>query len=70
MEGLDTFRGAVDPSKYQNYILTMLFLKYVSDVWHDHYDKVKKVYGDDQERILQAAEARMLPVLPSPQFSS
>ncbi|MGW8179704.1 MAG: type I restriction-modification system subunit M N-terminal domain-containing protein, partial [bacterium] len=28
----DTFRGTVDPSEYKNYILVMLFLKYVSDV--------------------------------------
>jgi type I restriction enzyme M protein len=29
----DTFRGAIDPSEYKNYILVMLFLKYISDVW-------------------------------------
>ena len=34
----DTFRGTVDPSIYKDYVLTMLFLKYVSDVWQDHYD--------------------------------
>ena len=28
----DTFRGVIDPSQYKDYILTMLFLKYVSDV--------------------------------------
>jgi type I restriction-modification system DNA methylase subunit len=32
----DTFRGTVDPSEYKNYILVMLFLKYISDVWQDH----------------------------------
>ena len=29
----DTFRGVIDPSQYKDYILTMLFLKYVSDVY-------------------------------------
>lgn len=29
----DTFRGLIDPSQYKDYILTMLFLKYVSDVY-------------------------------------
>jgi len=47
----DTFRGVVDPSQYKDYILVMLFLKYISDVWKDHYQKYKKQYGDDDERI-------------------
>ena len=34
----DTFRGTVDPSEYKNYILVMLFVKYVSDVWRDRYE--------------------------------
>jgi type I restriction enzyme M protein len=33
----DTFRGVVDPSIYKDYVLTMLFLKYLSDVWKDHH---------------------------------
>jgi type I restriction enzyme M protein len=47
----DTFRGTVDPSEYKNYILVMLFVKYISDVWQDHYDTYKQEYGDDVERI-------------------
>jgi type I restriction-modification system DNA methylase subunit len=35
----DTFRGTVDPSEYKNYILVMLFVKYISDVWQDKYDQ-------------------------------
>ena len=35
----DTFRGVVDPSEYKIYILTFLFLKYLSDVWKDRYEK-------------------------------
>lgn len=31
----DTFRGTVDPSIYKDYVLTMLFLKYISDIWQD-----------------------------------
>ncbi|WP_047129124.1 type I restriction-modification system subunit M [Xanthomonas arboricola] len=42
----DTFRGTVDPSVYKDYVLTMLFLKYVSDVWQDHYDDYKTKHGD------------------------
>lgn len=47
----DTFRGAFDSSEYKNYILVFLFLKYLSDVWKDHYDEYKKQYGDDEELI-------------------
>ncbi|GAB5444332.1 MAG: type I restriction-modification system subunit M [Fuerstiella sp.] len=47
----DTFRGAVDPSEYKNYILVMLFVKYISDVWQDHYETLKAEYADDEERI-------------------
>jgi len=47
----DTFRGVVDPSIYKDYVLTMLFLKYISDVWQDHYDKYKEEHGDHPELI-------------------
>jgi type I restriction enzyme M protein len=44
----DTFRGTVDPAEYKNYILVMLFVKYISDVWQDHYADYKKQYGDEE----------------------
>ncbi len=47
----DTFRGVVDPAQYKDYILVMLFLKYISDVWQDHYKDYQKRYGDDDVRI-------------------
>jgi type I restriction enzyme M protein len=47
----DTFRGTIDPSEYKNYILVMLFLKYISDVWAEHYEQLRATYGDDDRRI-------------------
>ncbi|MCG3208344.1 MAG: hypothetical protein FOGNACKC_01947 [Anaerolineae bacterium] len=47
----DTFRGTIDPSEYKNYILVMLFVKYISDVWQDHYDALKQQHGDNEELI-------------------
>jgi|AntAceMinimDraft_5_1070358.scaffolds.fasta_scaffold02759_5 type I restriction enzyme M protein len=49
----DTFRGAFDSSEYKNYILVFMFLKYLSDVWQDHYNKYQEQYGDDNELILR-----------------
>ena len=47
----DTFRGVIDAANYKDYILTILFLKYISDVWQDHYNKYREQYGDDETRI-------------------
>jgi len=47
----DTFRGTVSADTYKDFILTMLFLKYISDVWQDHYDGYKKEHGDEPELI-------------------
>jgi type I restriction enzyme M protein len=47
----DTFRGVIDPVQYKDYILVTLFLKYISDVWQDHYDLYCAQFGDDEERI-------------------
>lgn len=52
-EACDTFRGVVDPSIYKDYVLTMLFLKYISDVWQDHYEEYKKKFGDKPELITE-----------------
>ena len=47
----DTFRGTISADTYKDFILTMLFLKYISDVWQDHYDSYRMEYGDEPELI-------------------
>ena len=47
----DSFRGSMDSSEYKNYILVFMFLKYLSDVWKDHYEEYKAQYGEDEELI-------------------
>jgi len=59
----DTFRGTVDPSIYKDFILTMLFLKYISDVYQDEYETLVAQYGDNPE-LIQAMMAKQRFVLP------
>ncbi|MEH8160248.1 MULTISPECIES: type I restriction-modification system subunit M [Aeromonas] len=47
----DTFRGTISADTYKDFVLTMLFLKYISDVWQDHYDGYQAQYGDEPELI-------------------
>ncbi|POB13850.1 type I restriction-modification system subunit M [Halobacteriovorax sp. DA5] len=45
----DTFRGILNATDYKNYILIMLFIKYISDTWEEHYEELKKKYKDDDQ---------------------
>jgi len=50
----DTFRGALDPANYKDYILTMLFVKYMSDLWLDMKTDYEKRYAGDKVRVERA----------------
>lgn len=50
----DTFRGVIDPSQYKDYILTMLFLKYVSDVNKSKFNEYLERYEGDADRAKRA----------------
>lgn len=52
----DTFRGSIDPSVYKDYVLTMLFIKYLSDVHDDKFAAYLEKYGGDKERAKRAME--------------
>jgi type I restriction enzyme M protein len=52
----DTFRGVVDPAEYKNYILVMLFLKYISDAWGDKKAQFETQYKGDAERVKRRLE--------------
>lgn len=59
----DTFRGTISADTYKDFILTMLFVKYLSDVWQDHYEQYQKEHPNDPElvRELMKSERFVLP---------
>ncbi|MDX2286079.1 MAG: type I restriction-modification system subunit M [Bacteroidia bacterium] len=52
----DTFRGVIDPAQYKDYILTMLFVKYLSDVWKDKIAFYTERYQGNEVRIRRALD--------------
>lgn len=50
----DTFRGTIDAGQYKDYILTMLFLKYISDVNAEKREDYERKYNGDQKRVERA----------------
>lgn len=64
----DTFRGTVNAGNYQDFVLTMLFLKYISDVWQDHYDEYQKLHGDEPALITELMKSERFVLPPSASF--
>ncbi|WP_077002323.1 class I SAM-dependent DNA methyltransferase [Variovorax sp. KK3] len=50
----DTIRGVVDAATCRDYILPLLFLKYVSDAWQDHRDGYHAQYGEGAADLIEA----------------
>lgn len=50
----DSFRGKIDSSRYKDYILSMLFVKYLSDVSIEKRAEYAKQYYGDEARIARA----------------
>ncbi|HTV48651.1 MAG TPA: type I restriction-modification system subunit M [Phycisphaerae bacterium] len=64
----DTFRGTMDPSQYKDYVLVMLFIKYISDLWRDKREGYSKRYDGDTERIKRALARERFIVPPESEF--
>lgn len=50
----DTFKGKMDSSRYKDYILSMLFVKYLSDTCKENKEKYTESYEGDETRIEHA----------------
>lgn len=64
----DTFRGVIDPSQYKDYILTMLFVKYLSDVRRAKLAELERKYGGDAVRVQRAMERERFTIAPECTF--
>ena len=50
----DSFRNKIDSSRYKDYILAMLFVKYLNDVYKETKAKYIKEYKCDERRVERA----------------
>ena len=64
----DTFRGTMDSSKYKDYILTMLFVKYVSDFYKEKLEELKAKFGDNEDRIQKSLKREKFQLDPTCTF--
>ena len=53
-QACDTFRGVIDPAQYKDYILTMLFVKYLSDIHKSNRAAFEKKYKGKKVQIDRA----------------
>ena len=44
MRGADTLRDTIDAANYKDYVLPIMFVKYLSDSYEDALDELKKEY--------------------------
>lgn len=52
----DSFRGSIDGSVYKDYILSMLFVKYLSDFYKEKKEQLSLKYNGDESRIERALQ--------------
>ncbi len=64
----DTFRGTLDPANYKDYILTMLFVKYMSDLWLDRKEEFQLKYKGDKVRVERALSRERFIMPPESDF--
>jgi type I restriction enzyme M protein len=64
----DTFRGTLDPAQYKDYILVMLFIKYMSDLWKDKREQYDTRYQGDAQRVERALARERFVVPPEADF--
>ena len=65
----DSSRSALDGGVYRNYVLIMLFYKYLSDLSKKQYEKYKERFGDDEVRIQEKMKSDRFYLPPKTSFN-
>ena len=65
MRGADTLRDTIDAANYKDYVLPVMFLKYLSDSYNEEVDKLKRQY----EGVRLERQKRYLPFTVAEQCS-
>jgi type I restriction enzyme M protein len=47
----DSLRPVMGSGQYKDYVLTLLFVKYLSDVWKDKVEQYKQKYPNDEQMV-------------------
>lgn len=58
------FRNTIDPTLCRDYILSLLFLKNLSDLWQDHYERFSMEYEEEDPQVIEEimwSESFMIP---------
>ena len=53
-----SIRGAVDAPKFKDYILPLIFVKRISDVFEDEIKRLSDEFGD--EKVVEGSEKRLV----------
>lgn len=64
----DSFRGKIDSSRYKDYILSMLFVKYLSDTAKEKQEKYIRRYEGDMIRVERAMKRERFALSPESTF--
>ena len=54
MRGADTLRDTIDAANYKDYVLPIMFVKYLSDSYEDALDELKKEYPPGASETISA----------------
>ena len=52
MRGADTLRDTIDAANYKDYVLPIMFVKYLSDSYEDALDELKKHFAEAGEDMV------------------